>query len=88
MSTNKQEVLRPATATDEFIRETRDAKVAFFSKVFTQDQTLEHSTTIFKTIINSPDSNFLTMEQLLGTKMTALVMDDIMFCLRTGHLHT
>lgn len=78
----------PAGMTLKLATSIVDAKVAFFSKVFTKDDVLAHPKSIYSTIINSPASNGLTLEQELGTDNAKLELNNIMFRLTTGHKHT
>ena len=78
----------PAGMTQAIATAIVEAKVTFFSKVFTKEDVLSHPKSIYSTIINSPASNGLTLEQELGTDNAKLELSTIMFRLTTGHTHT
>ena len=78
----------PANMTLELANTIVDAKVAFFSNVFTKDDVLAHPKSVYSTIINSPSATGLTLEQELGSENAKLELSNIMFRLTTGCKHT
>ena len=78
----------PAGVTQDQANTIRDAKVAFFSNVFTSDQILNNSKHVYSIIVNSKDAQGATLEQLVGTINTKALMNEITFKLLTGHYHT
>ncbi len=85
---SRQTIPCPAGVTQIAANAIRDAKVAFFKPIFTQDQVLTHPKTVYSTIINSPDATGVTLEAQVGTVNAKALMTEIMFNLVTGSYHT